>query len=214
MFWIKISEAEDRMVNIKNDFSRRTCPGDLSVPGNREEFLNHIIAFHGYAAPGVIVGGIMISIAVERLPKGVLFDVICETSSCLPDAVQLFTPCTVGNGWLKIIDLGRFAVNLYDKYNGNGVRIYLDPEKLQDWDEIHAWFLKLKTKNEQSKDRLLEQIWMAGPNIYSLQTIQIKPQYLMKRSKGPIGICSVCGEAYPVVHGASCLGCQGKKPYI
>jgi formylmethanofuran dehydrogenase subunit E len=178
-----------------------------------EEFLKRASSFHGCAAAGVIVGGIMVNIAMERIPKGVLFDVICETPSCLPDSVQLLTPCTVGNGWLRIINLGRYAVSLYDKYKGNGIRIYLDPNKLQGWDEIQAWFLKLKPKGEQDSERLKEQIWKAGRDIYTLHPVQIKSQYLTKHSKGAIGICSVCGEAYPVNDGAICLGCQGEAPY-
>ena len=80
----------------------------------------------------------MVDLAMEQIPKSVLFDTICETSSCLPDSVQLLTPCTVGNGWLRIINLGRYAISLYDKYKGKGVRIYLDPKKLQGLDEIQA----------------------------------------------------------------------------
>ena len=62
--------------------------------------------------------------------RGCLFDAICETRNCLPDAVQLLTPCTIGNGWLKVVNVGRFALTLYDKYQGEGVRVYLDPAKV------------------------------------------------------------------------------------
>jgi formylmethanofuran dehydrogenase subunit E len=182
-------------------------------PYTRDEFLNRVRSFHGSEAPGVIVGGIMVGIAMEQIPKGVLFDSICETSSCLPDAIQLLTPCSIGNGWLKIINMGRFALSLYDKHKGNGVRISVDLGKLQSWDEIKAWLLKLKTKNEQDRERLQEQIWSAGRDIYTLDSIQVKARYLIKQSKGSIGVCSVCGEAYPVKDGAVCLGCQGEAPY-
>jgi formylmethanofuran dehydrogenase subunit E len=201
------------MVDLRNSLVRGVLPVERMEPGTWEEFLNRLSAFHGYPAPGVIVGGIMVSIAMEQIPKGVLFNVICETSSCLPDSVQLLTPCTVGNGWLRIINLGRYAVSLYDKHKGNGVRVYLDPKKLQSWDEIQAWLLKLKPKREQDAKRLQEQILRAGRDIYTLYQVQIKSQYLTKHSKGTIGICSVCGEAYPVKDGAICLGCQGESPY-
>jgi formylmethanofuran dehydrogenase subunit E len=201
------------MVNIKNDFARGASPIERIGLYTREEFLNRVSSFHGYAAPGVIIGGIMLTIATEQIPKGVSFDVICETSSCLPDAVHLLTPCTVGNGRLKIINLGRFALILYDKSQGNGVRIYLDPKKLGGWGEIQTWLLKLKAKREQDAERLQEQIWRAGRDIYTLHPVLVKSQYLAKHTKGTIGICSVCGEAYPVKDGAICLGCQGESPY-
>ena len=84
-------------------------------------------------------------LAIRNLPDGVLYDAICETRSCLPDAIQLLTPCTMGNGWLKIIHLGRFALTLYDKQNYEGVRVFLDAEKVEAWPEIKAWYFKLKT---------------------------------------------------------------------
>jgi formylmethanofuran dehydrogenase subunit E len=186
---------------------------DRIGPYTKEEFINRVRSFHSYAAPGVIVGGIMVDMAMEQIPKGVLFDAICETASCLPDSIQLLTPCTVGNGWLKIINLGRFAISLYDKHKGNGVRVYLDPAKMQRWDEIQAWLLKLKPKSAQNEERLHDQIWKAGRSIYTIHPVQVKAWYLTKHSKGEIGICSVCGEAYPVRDGPTCLGCQGQAPY-
>src|ERR1035437_10364352 len=84
-------------------------------PYTTEENLKRVKSFHGAISPGALAGGIMLDMAMAKIPKGVLFDVICETSSCLPDAVQLLTPSTIGNGWLRIIKLGRYALNLYDK---------------------------------------------------------------------------------------------------
>ncbi len=46
----------------------------------------------------------MVDLALKNLPKGEFFDALCETPACLPDAVQLLTPCTVSNGWLKVVN--------------------------------------------------------------------------------------------------------------
>lgn len=67
---------------------------------------------------------------MNNLPEGVLFDSISETSTCLPVAIQLLTPCTIESGWLKILDFGRYALCLYDKYTGEDVSVYLDLDKL------------------------------------------------------------------------------------
>ena len=87
------------------------------------EFVNRVREFHGFPAPGVVLGGIMVDLVLKNLPPDILFDALCETSKCLPDAVQLLTPCTVGNGWLTIRDWGRFALALYDKKTGTGIRV-------------------------------------------------------------------------------------------
>jgi formylmethanofuran dehydrogenase subunit E len=183
-------------------------------PFDIEYYLHRVKSFHGHVAPGVVIGGFMVHLARSRMPEGTLFDAISETPACLPDAIQLLTPCTVGNGWLKIINLGRFAISLYDKYNGNGIRVFLDPGKLEKWPEIKAWFLKLKSRKEQSHEDILFQIKHAGVEIYGVCPVQIKPEFLKKRDKGKIGICSSCAEAYPLKDGSICIACQGNSPYI
>jgi formylmethanofuran dehydrogenase subunit E len=107
-------------------------------PYSFEEYLEKAAAFHGNPAPGLILGGYMVELAKSRLPEGCIFDAIVETPKCLPDAVQLLTLCSYGNGWMKIVNLGRYAVSLYDKFTGKGVRVFLDSEKLKSWPEIES----------------------------------------------------------------------------
>ncbi len=179
-----------------------------------EEYTELITSFHGFAAPGLVLAGKMLDIALNQLPKKILFDAMSETSHCLPDAIQLLTPCTIGNGWLKIINLGRYALSLYDKYNGNGIRVFVDTDKLENFKEIKAWFLKLKPKKEQNTPLLLEQIRKAGSELFSFREINVAPDFLKNRHKGQIRICTVCGEAYPYEHGRICRACQGESPYL
>ena len=188
----------------------RDCRGnEYTYP----EALDFIRSFHGHVAPGLVIGLKMVDWAREQLPEDILFDGVCETNSCLPDAVQMLTPCTVGNNWLKIKDLGRFALTLYDKFNGNGMRVFIDPAKLKQWPEFFDWFYKRKPKPDQDFDRLLEEIRLAGSDCLSRTPATIHPSYRVKSSKGRIGTCPLCGEAYPAIHGGICRGCQGEAPY-
>jgi formylmethanofuran dehydrogenase subunit E len=179
-----------------------------------EEYVHRVQSFHGHVAPGVIMGGFMVHIAQSRMPEGALFDAVCETPACLPDAVQLLTPCTVGNGWLRIINLGRFALSLYDKHRGNGFRVFLDPKNLDDCSEIKTWFFKLKPKIEQSQDCIVARIKESGERLYGVHPVQINPQFLERQRKGRIVVCPSCGEAYPLKDGNICRACQGLSPYI
>lgn len=179
-----------------------------------DDYIHLITSFHGCAAPGLIIGGFMVDLALRNLPEGVLYDAICETSSCLPDAIQLLTPCTIGNGWMKIMNFGRYALCLYDKYEGKGVRVFLDPEKLEGWPEIKAWFFKLKAKKEQDSVVMKAQIIKAGTEILTFQTVIVDKSFLNKKNKGPTALCPLCNEAYPVKDGQTCLACQGGSPYI
>lgn len=179
-----------------------------------EELVELAKQFHGYPAPGLIAGGFMVDLARDSLPEGILFDAIAETRSCLPDAIQLLTPCTIGNGWLKIVDLGRFAMCLYDKRGGDGVRVCVDPARLGKWPEMETWLMKLRPKREQDSERLFAQIREAGRRPYRVQPVKLPASYCEKRSKGPIGICPLCNEAYPQLAGMVCRSCQGESPYL
>jgi len=178
-----------------------------------DDYMHLVKSFHGNVAPGLIIGGFMVDLAMKNLPEGILYDAICETQTCLPDAVQLLTPCTVGNGWLRVLGFGRFALCLYDKYEGHGVRVFMDPKKLKDWPEINAWFFKLKAKKDQDAAALRDQIIEAGTEILTIERVHVDSTKIGKKGKGAIATCPSCGEAYPAKDGATCLACQGGNPY-
>lgn len=178
-----------------------------------DEYVHLVKSFHGHAAPGMIIGGIMVDTALKNRPPGEFFDALCETANCLPDAIQLLTPCTVGNGWLQVVDLGRFAITLYEKYGGEGIRVYLDSSTLDDWPAIKGWFFRLKPKSERDLQALVEQAGEAGPHICRIQRVQVHPRFMEREPRGSIVLCPRCGEAYPSKDGGICLGCKGENPY-
>jgi len=178
-----------------------------------EEFKQKAKEFHGYPAPGLLIGGYMVEAAKARIPEGTLFEAMVESGKCLPDAVQLLTLCSVGNNWMKVKLLGRYAVSLYDKFTGEGVRVAVDQERLKDWPEIRAWFMKEKPKAEQDTDKLFAEIEQAGDTICSIRPIKIDRKYLGHGHMTSIDVCPVCNEAYPGSDGSICRGCQGEDPY-
>jgi formylmethanofuran dehydrogenase subunit E len=173
-----------------------------------EEFVDLVTSFHGYAAPGVIIGGFMVDLAYRYLPEEGLFDALCETPKCLPDAIQLLTPCTLGNGWLTIVNTGRFALTLYDKETGDGVRVFVDPVRLNGLSEIRAWFFKLKQKKEQNSQLLMAEIREVGASICDVQKVKVADRFLKKSHRRGFAICPSCGEAYPIDDSPTCLGCR------
>lgn len=195
--------------------TKRAPPSQITICGlTYNEYIEKVRAFHGYVAPGVVLGGFMVDLAQRHLPQGEFFDAICETRSCLPDAIQLLTPCTVGNGWLKIIDLGRFALSLFEKYTGNGVRVYVDSSTLDNWPCLKAFFFKLVPKKEQDSDRLIKEIMLAYTSIFGIEKVTVNLNSLKSKRRGSFKVCPQCGEGYPVSDGKTCLGCQGKAPYL
>lgn len=47
-------------------------------PYTVDEFIEAAGRFHGYAAPGLILGGFMVHEARNHIPEGILFDAISE----------------------------------------------------------------------------------------------------------------------------------------
>ena len=180
---------------------------------SHEDFIAQVLKFHGHAAPGVIIGGYMVEKARRALPGGILFDAVSETVQCLPDAVQMLTPCTVGNGWLRICNFGIYALSLYDKYTGEGVRVRLDVDKLDRWPHTRIWLLKEKPKSEQEPELLRAEMAEAAMDMLSLSKIQIRPELLRRKGKGAIVRCPLCSEWYPAAFGRICRSCQGDSPY-
>ncbi len=169
--------------------------------------------FHGYPAPGLLIGGYMVETAKAALPQGTLFEALVETRKCLPDAVQLLTLCSTGNNWMKVLNLGRYALSLFDKHSGEGFRVRIDLEKLAAWPEIEAWFLKKKLKKDQDQDLLLREIETAGDTICAMAPVRIRQRFLGHAQMGAIAACPRCGEAFPAADGPLCRGCQGEAPY-
>ena len=177
------------------------------------EFMELARRFHGYPAPGLLIGGYMVEAAKEKLPEGTLFEAVVETGKCLPDAVQLLTLCSTGNSWMKVINLGRYALSLYDKYTFAGWRVSIELDKLEDFQEIRDWFLKRTTKQEQDTDRLFAEIEAAGDQYLSVVPVNVRQRLVKKPEMGDIAVCAACGEAYPKKDGSICRGCQGEAPY-
>jgi len=177
------------------------------------DYAKAVKEFHGTLAPGLLVGGFMVDLASKNLPEGEFFDAVSEASGCLPDAIQLLTPCSIGNGWLKLKESGRFSLTLYNKYTGAGVRVFIDPATLPHWTEIRNWFLKLVPKHEQDTERLISEIVEAGVSILALEQVTVDVT-ISKKTKGQkILFCPDCGEPYPIKFGDKCGYCSGKAVY-
>jgi formylmethanofuran dehydrogenase subunit E len=191
---------------FSKEFRMTVCERPLDV------FLNDIERFHGFIAPGLVLGGFMVDWAQEVIGPEVESDVIVETFHCLPDAVQIFTPCTIGNGWLKVLDWDKFALTLYDKAKLTGCRVWFDLEKASLFPKIYAWYMRRVSKEDLPLDILIEEILTARRSVLSSRAVRVTSLYGKKR-KGDIEICAACGEAYPASQGAVCTTCQGRGYY-
>ena len=170
--------------------------------------------FHGYRSPGMLIGGVMIENGVTQLGQTPYLNVVCETVVCLPDAVQLLTPCTIGNGFLQVLDWGKFALTAYDRQSLEGVRVWLNPDGLSDYPLIIGWFQRNGASREKPPfDELAVEVLDAGPELIKTCRVRLN-QPLKDKHPVPTGICPRCGESYPLRQGRLCVACQGDNAYL
>jgi formylmethanofuran dehydrogenase subunit E len=176
------------------------------------ECLRTIEDFHGWKAPGLVIGMFMVDWAQELVGEHVEADAIVETRHCLPDAIQLFTPCTIGNGWMKILDWDKFALSLYERNGRNGYRVWLDLEKAKQFPDLYNWYMRLVPKNALPLEALVDTILSAGRSVLSSESVYITQLY-ERDKKGITAICPICKEAYAEKLGKVCASCQGSGYY-
>lgn len=177
-----------------------------------EELIRDITQFHGFVAPGLLIGAFMVDLAQKHLPTGCEADAIVETRHCLPDAIQIFTPCTIGNAWLKVLDLGKFALTLYDRHTHDGIRVWLDLDKAKDHMDVYSWFMGIVSKRDLPIDVLISAIFRAGPDILSFEEVTVT-RHAERAKKDKTRVCPKCNEAYSSSQGSTCFACQGQAYY-
>ncbi|CAB5123388.1 Molybdopterin biosynthesis protein MoeA [Olavius algarvensis associated proteobacterium Delta 3] len=189
-----------------NRLDQRVCGRPLG------DCLEIIERFHGWQAPGLVLGLFMVDMASEFIGKGVEADAIVETRHCLPDAIQLFTPCTVGNGWMKILDWDKFALSLYDRWTKQGVRVWLDLDKAARYTNLYKWYMRLIPKKALPLPVLLDTILEAGQDVLSSECIKLT-QFHKREKKTDVLVCPICNEAFKADQGNICFSCQGGGYY-
>jgi len=169
--------------------------------------------FHGYRAPGLVVGGMMIDLALRKLGATPHLRVVTETVVCLPDAVQLLTPCTIGNGFLKVLEWDKFALTSYDSVRRSGVRVSLNADALSAYPLIRRWYERSGNSKEKPLFELLtSEILDAGATIFTQRPVRLHRAF--ERSEGlPTSTCPDCGESYALHLGSNCPACQNQAYY-
>ena len=201
------------------------------------DFLDKARFFHGHVCPFVALGIKASFVAMDRLGVGRLgFDesvgesilAIVECNNCFTDGVQVATGCTLGNNCLIYIDLGKNAVTLVRRSSWEGVRVYIDTEKLREKyfpKEALDLFERIIARREGNKEdeKALSRIWeelgykmLEIPDEeFKIETVKVTP---IERAPIFESIrCEFCGElamATRTIHISGkpyCLKCAGKR---
>ena len=159
--------------------------------------IEKVVPFHGFLTSGALIGIQMLNIARRELDvkDGERIYVTSETQSCMPDPFQILAGATIGNGGLKIHNFGKMAVTVNKQAPEGvagikGIRIYLDPDKTENYPKLHAWYLNTeKFHHEEIVPILLE----AEEKVYSWKSVDLE---VPVRQKKRIKSCKKCGEMF------------------
>ena len=181
-----------------------------------KEDIEKAAELHGDCPPGIPIGVYMVDYALKLLADYNKLKCVVETPRCLADALQVMTPCKLGNPYFKLINYGKYALTLYDRETGEGVRVYVDAGKLdrEEYPMLAAWFLRDKSpmgKPDKAKTTQ-EFITKAGRDILSYQKVNIT---LPPKDKlYPVKFCKLCGESFISEGGDVCEVCAGGGYYV
>ena len=178
-----------------------------------EDYIYSIEEFHGARSPGMLMGGMLLDRALNELGPTPYLNVVCETVVCLPDAVQLLTNCTIGNGYLQVLDWGKFALCAYDRTTLNGSRVWLDLNEIGKHQVIREWFQRTgKPRVKPPFEQIAEAFLNSGAGLVRSRAVKLH-KALKDEAKVITGACPQCGESYPLRQGDRCLACQGQAYY-
>ncbi|MCS7121951.1 MAG: FmdE family protein [Archaeoglobaceae archaeon] len=194
------------------------------------ELLKKAREFHGHSCPFLALGIRISDIAMKNLEivsrdEGISIaeDVlaIVECNNCLTDGVQVATGCTFGNNSLIYLDLGKNALTLVRRSDWNGVRIYVETEKIRKYFDRRALelFDKVVVKRSGSSEELkeLSELWEKiswkmleiPEKEFKIERVKVEPierAPIFKDSR-----CKKCGESVMItrIKDGLCLKCSG-----
>jgi len=187
-----------------------TPPAICGLPA--EDYLFRVEEFHGHVSPGTTMGGFMVGAAWDILGDAPFINAVVETTLCLPDAVQLLTPCTLGNGFLQVLDWGKFSLTLYDRMSLLGARAWVDMDNIERYPLVAGWLLRKPGAGEVDKEAVVRQILDGGYALAQARPVRMNSS-LKNQDKIATGPCASCGEFHPQNQGELCPACAGQTYY-
>ena len=200
----------------------------MELDDTLDNYIRKTIDFHGcfQKAPGVVIGCYMVEYALELLGDfNGYMNAVVETRVCLSDCVQMMTGCTYGNKAMWVREgIGRYATTLYDRDTKEGVRVFLDIDKVDkvEFPDLHAFHLRQRdTKvltdtafRKKSGEKVVQQFLQLKRDALSFEYIAVTlPR---KGPMHPSVRCESCGEPFLKPEdraSGQCPSCTGEMSY-
>lgn len=188
------------------------------VCGRVRRFIDDSVRYHGFPAPGIILGAYMADLALEKLgaePGDRLF-AVAETAKCVSDSIGVITGCTPGSSKFLLFNTGRISLAI-GRDDGSGiarcVRAYVAHERTKGYPALRAWYFN-EPEAKGNLPALLEDILVAGRDILGWERVDVPIP--PKDDSWKQAICASCGEMVPdkMLVGDKCRACSDESCYL
>ena len=166
--------------------------------------LEKAVEFHGHLCPPIVFGVRASELGLEKLraerPEDEEIVAIVENDSCMGDAIQSVSGCTLGKGNLILKNYGKMAVAFINRANGESIRLIVKEKVIEDLmnsdfgrakREGHLPWVEMMKMAKEVSQQMME---LSDDELFDTKKVQIEPPRPARIFRSVK--CSVCEEYF------------------
>ncbi|MCL0096291.1 FmdE family protein [Thermodesulfovibrionales bacterium] len=166
--------------------------------------LEKAVEFHGHLCPPIVFGVRASELGLEKLraerPEDEEIVAVIENDSCMGDAIQSVSGCTLGKGNLILKNYGKMAVAFINRANGESIRLIIKEKVIEDLmnsdfgrakREGHLPWVEMMKMAKEVSQQMME---LSDDELFDTKKVQIEPPRPARIFRSVK--CSVCEEYF------------------
>ena len=166
--------------------------------------LEKAVEFHGHLCPPIVFGVRASELGLEKLraerPEDEEIVAVIENDSCMGDAIQSVSGCTLGKGNLILKNYGKMAVAFINRANGESIRLIVKEKVIEDLmnsdfgrakREGHLPWVEMMKMAKEVSQQMME---LSDDELFDTKKVQIEPPRPARIFRSVK--CSVCEEYF------------------
>ncbi|MCL0033807.1 FmdE family protein [Thermodesulfovibrionales bacterium] len=166
--------------------------------------LEKAVEFHGHLCPPIVFGVRASELGLEKLraerPEDEEIVAVIENDSCMGDAIQSVSGCTLGKGNLILKNYGKMAVAFINRANGESIRLIVKEKVIEDL--MNSDFGRAKREGhlprvemmKMAKEVSQQMMELSDEELFDTKKVQIEPPRPARIFRSVK--CSVCEEYF------------------
>ncbi|MCL0105897.1 FmdE family protein [Thermodesulfovibrionales bacterium] len=166
--------------------------------------LEKAVEFHGHLCPPIVFGVRASELGLEKLraerPEDEEIVAVIENDSCMGDAIQSVSGCTLGKGNLILKNYGKMAVAFINRANGESIRLIVKKKVIEDL--MNSDFGRAKREGHLPHEEMMkmakevsqQMMELSDDELFDTKKVQIEPPRPARIFRSVK--CSVCEEYF------------------